>query len=371
MNNKKVKDAIEKRKVYELKSIAKELGIPYSNLKIKKLRERILEKNGAKLKGLLGFRPIWKRWEIITPLILFILGSILIPIYLQNKSSDDTRKIIEEVINEKSLSTRIEIGGNNVLVVQQLPQEIESFILNSYGLTPEQFIKKVENFKNTSKKVYDKALIYFMEGKYQEAIWFLDQHLMSYPYDILALSYKGLALYSLNENEEALEYFDRVLNISDCCVPTTWYNKALALTKLSRFDEALQAFDRYMELDQYSTAALSNSALLAIMLGNYSRSLSYFHKGLSINPNDEYLLLNYGTTLANMKMYAESIKVFDKLTNLSKNEDVLKMAWNNKGISFFYLGQLEKSAESFNKALEIDPDFELAKKNKIRYSGKG
>jgi len=59
---------------------------------------------------------------------------------------------------------------------------------------------------------------------------------------------KGLMLHYLDRYEEALQAYDKSLELNpDAFV--VWYNKGIALTDLGRDREVLQAYDRALELN--------------------------------------------------------------------------------------------------------------------------
>ena len=72
---------------------------------------------------------------------------------------------------------------------------------------------------------------------------------------------KGLEATFKHEYEEAIQYFDKVLEIDPNNVDAL-NNKAAALTKLAKYDEAIQYFDKVLEIDPNNAIALSNKKIV-------------------------------------------------------------------------------------------------------------
>jgi tetratricopeptide (TPR) repeat protein len=66
-------------------------------------------------------------------------------------------------------------------------------------------------------------------------------------YDSNAWHRKGLELGKSGHYEEALQAFDKALELNSD-VSTAWYNKGIALDNLGRYEEALQVYNKALEL---------------------------------------------------------------------------------------------------------------------------
>jgi tetratricopeptide (TPR) repeat protein len=86
-------------------------------------------------------------------------------------------------------------------------------------------------------------------GQYMEA-FFLDTD---------AWYNNGTALDNLGKYEEAIQCYDRVLEIDGKYVEA-WYNKGTALDNLGKYEEAIQCYDKALEIDNKYTDAYYNRA---------------------------------------------------------------------------------------------------------------
>jgi tetratricopeptide (TPR) repeat protein len=70
--------------------------------------------------------------------------------------------------------------------------------------------------------------------------------------DVDAWYNKGIALYGLGKYNEAIEYYDKSIEI-DPNYALAWYNKGSALNKLGRHKEAKECHNKYKNLTQKPT----------------------------------------------------------------------------------------------------------------------
>ena len=75
-----------------------------------------------------------------------------------------------------------------------------------------------------------------------------------------AWSNTGLALGNLNKYEDAMEAFDKAIEINPQD-SDAWYNKRLALTKLNKYDEAMKTYDKAIEIHPQDPIALKGTEI--------------------------------------------------------------------------------------------------------------
>ena len=105
--------------------------------------------------------------------------------------------------------------------------------------------------------LFKKGLEATFKHKYDEAIQYFDKILEIDPKNVDALNNKGVSLGNLHKYDEAIQYFDKVLEINPKNVDAL-NNKAAALIKLAKYDEAIQYLDKILEIDPKNAVALSN-----------------------------------------------------------------------------------------------------------------
>jgi len=134
--------------------------------------------------------------------------------------------------------------------------------------------------------LFEKGIESYRNGNHDEAISYFDRVLEIEPDNLDALTNKGGLLSALEKHEEAIPYFDRVLDIESNHV-SALVNKASALGSLGEFDDAIFNLDRALEIEPKNINALTNKAAVLIDQDNYYDAISYFHKILEVDPGNE------------------------------------------------------------------------------------
>jgi tetratricopeptide (TPR) repeat protein len=228
---------------------------------------------------------------------------------------------------------------------------ITGSILLSFYSSTHTVIPSV-NAQNSEEDVISlnsKALEAINQGRYQEAIEYLDGALAIDPNDVNALYLKGTALSSLGMNQEAIEYFDRVLAIDPNDVDALT-NKGVTLGSLGMNQEAIEYFDRVLAIDPNNIFALYNKGVALYNLGRYQEAIEYYDRVLAIDPNYVDALNNKGTALGELGRYEEAITYFDQVLSIDPN---YRQAALNKGAALGNLGRHQEAAQYFETSSSI------------------
>ncbi len=140
-----------------------------------------------------------------------------------------------------------------------------------------------------------------------------------------------------------------------------WYNKGLALAKLGKYEEAIECFDKAIELNPNFAPAWNNKGVALAKLGKYEEAIKCYDKALEIDPNYYYAWNNKGVALAKLGRYEEAIKCYEKAIQINPN---YVDAWYNLGLALSKLGRYEEAIKCFDKVLKLKPDYQSAKETK-------
>ncbi|CAD8214738.1 unnamed protein product [Paramecium octaurelia] len=80
-----------------------------------------------------------------------------------------------------------------------------------------------------------------------------------------------------------------------------------------------------------------------------------------LNFEEAERLLNEGLALRQLNKYEEAIECYDKAISINPKYD---LAWYNKGLALFYLNKKEEAIECYDKAISINPKYDSAWSNK-------
>jgi tetratricopeptide (TPR) repeat protein len=219
-------------------------------------------------------------------------------------------------------------------------------------------IQKLKEIATDTKNDKLKNIIILYEGslllskeKYENALEAFEKVLEINPKNELALKGKGDALESLKKYGEALEAFNKVLEINqkDDYVLS---GKGRILGNLSRYEEALEAFNKALEINPMYDNILENKGITLLNLNRYEEALETFNKALEINPTNDNALSKKGIALVNLDRYEEALEAFNKTLEINP-KDSYTLA--NKGEVLLNIDRFEEALEILNKAIEIDP----------------
>jgi tetratricopeptide (TPR) repeat protein len=93
------------------------------------------------------------------------------------------------------------------------------------------------------------------------------------------------------------------------------YGRGSALANLDQPEEALAAFERVLEIDELNQDAMMHAGLLTARLGRSAESQVFFQRYLELNPGNEQVRLKIATDLANAGDPAGALRLLEDVIN--------------------------------------------------------
>ena len=183
------------------------------------------------------------------------------------------------------------------------------------------------------------------------------------PTDAAALNNLGNVCRNLNRLPEAIDSYDRAIAIRDDSAELH-YNRGLALTDLRRYQEAIASFDRALAIDPLFAAALGGRGNALYWLRRLPEALDSLDRALAITPQNGAMWRNRAEYLLQMTRVADAIACCERALALQP-EPPDPLVPFILGRCFTELGHISEAIASFDIALAIKPDFEMAISNKI------
>jgi len=193
-----------------------------------------------------------------------------------------------------------------------------------------------------------------------------NQTLDANPKDIEAWWEKALYLSALGRNEEALQAYDRIIELNSTKSASAWVFKACIFDQPGRYNESLQAYDRAIELtpvDEYWRLANiwdQKGFTLQRISGREAANEAFEKAALSYdaylqkNPTSADAWKNMGQDLNNLGRYEEALQSFERVSELNQKD---ADAWISKGSVLQYgLKRLNESIEAYEEATNVSPD---------------
>lgn len=160
--------------------------------------------------------------------------------------------------------------------------------------------------------------------------------------------YLGNALESLGRYEEAIDYYDRALKIKDD--HETWCNKGNILAVLNLDKEAIDCYDRALKIKPDYYEALDKRGDLLRKLRE-SKQLDRRSKSKRLIEFTAHLYR--GNELKDLGKYEEAILSYDRALEIDPD---YHEAWVNRGNALVNLREYEKAIASYDRAIEINPN---------------
>lgn len=203
-----------------------------------------------------------------------------------------------------------------------------------------------------------KARILEKMGHWDEALQAYKKALLCNIEDVELWLGLGLALFNLERHDEEMEAYDQALKIDENFTKA-WLNKGATLHKLERYEEAIECYDQVLKRDPKDAEVLNNKALALKAMGDTKTALTFYTRAVEANPEFIDARLNKVLLLQELGKSKDLLKELDAILEMRPGK--VKM-WFFKGSTHFELKQKKPAVAAFEKVLELDPEYEGAKK---------
>ncbi len=224
-------------------------------------------------------------------------------------------------------------------------------------------LKKVNRQKKqlTSKVILDKvdfALELAQEGSFQQAIDILIKLRKKHSQNSdVQFGLGVMALYSKNM-EEAIRHFDKAIEIDPLYIHAH-FNRATACQELANIKCLVESLNNVVDLtnidsDLAEQAKEKLNKLSANLRKNSGISLDQFIEAQTS--------FETGFGFMEKHEFNKAITFFKKASSINPDPP---QSYGNLGICYACLGEKETALSNFDKALEIDPKYQLATANRL------
>jgi tetratricopeptide (TPR) repeat protein len=166
-----------------------------------------------------------------------------------------------------------------------------------------------------------------------------------------ALQLSGLCALQAGENETALHFLDRALDLRQD-VASVFNHRGVALRRLGERERAVADFSRVIELDPRATDAHYNRANTLRELGRLEAALTDYRQASGLAPGRADILNNLGGCLRDLDLHAEALACYDRLLALNP---ALAESHSNRGLVLQNLGRFEEALAAAETAIAIKP----------------
>lgn len=173
--------------------------------------------------------------------------------------------------------------------------------------------------------------------------------------DLIIQYYKqGTLSLKNNKNKEALEFFDKILEL----VPKSnfkdlYLKKGFALDNLGQYKEAIDNYNIAIKLDNKYASAYLNKGVSLLKQNKNLEAIENFDKVIELNPNSSNAYNNKGAALGNLNKYQEAINNYNKAIELDPK---YFEPYKNKFCPLYNLKRYEEAVETCDKAIKLEPN---------------
>jgi len=167
----------------------------------------------------------------------------------------------------------------------------------------------------------------------------------------LELLRKGFTFLTLSKHSEAMEYFDKMLEIAPEN-PEAWNDKGVCLSSLGDHEGAVKCFEKALELNPDYPQAWANIAAACISLGRYDEAMGLCDRSIEAKADWAEAWANKGICLERKNRFEEALRCFD--VAIEKDHTYWK-AWINKATLLSMMNNPESALDCCKEAIAINP----------------
>jgi tetratricopeptide (TPR) repeat protein len=204
------------------------------------------------------------------------------------------------------------------------------------------------------------GLIYLSVEEDEDALAWFDRALLGKPQPAGVLAHRGLALQRLGRPLEAISSYDDALAANDLDA-TGYYHRGNLLREMGRRDEAIASYDSALRLNPAYPEALYAGGTVLLEVGQLEASLEFFGEALRLKPDFCQAWFSRGNVLQKLKRFHDAISAYDAALALAPGHpDILV----NRGVALYDIGRNREALASCEEALRARPDFPQALLNR-------
>lgn len=209
---------------------------------------------------------------------------------------------------------------------------------------------------SSAKEWYDKGLALIEESKYEEALEAFDKAIQINPNYGYAKLMKIITLRILSRCEEAdLELLEHAnMQIHNNPSMGSWLEKTTALINLGRYDEALDAINNTIQYEPDNNSLWSTKGFLLNILGKKNEALKYHEKSVQNKTDDFAALQLYAITLNDLGRHEDALIANYKAAEI--NPDCPEI-WENIGYTLSKLEKNTEAIEAYKKTIQLNPEY--------------
>lgn len=231
-----------------------------------------------------------------------------------------------------------------------------AYIIEKMNIAEENFQNALEVDPEFAMAHNNLGLVYFERDQCDKA---LDKFNQSIGYDSTypkPVNNIGVVYYEAQDYDTALEYFEKSLKIKPGYA-LAYFNIGRVSYYMGNFQKSLSALQQDLKLDPYDTDAYRFIAKNYLEQGKNQEAINALNKAITLTPDYP-------------KLYFDLSDAYQKSGDVKKDREAYEKAMSfflisgadyiyhyNRGVGYKRDGKIDQAAESFKKAIKLQPDY--------------
>lgn len=172
---------------------------------------------------------------------------------------------------------------------------------------------------------------------------------------------RGISYDAMNMTELALADYDHAIR-HDELYAYTWNNRGYVYASMGEWERAINDYSHAIDLDPTYATAYNNRAIAYVHIGHLDAARDDYETALDLTPDYIDASYNYGILMYKQGDYQSAMNAFHAV--IKSDVEKTPQMWNNHGSAMHRLGQYSQAITSYTGALDLDPDYKLARLNR-------
>jgi tetratricopeptide (TPR) repeat protein len=212
-----------------------------------------------------------------------------------------------------------------------------------YEMALVDFNLAIESDPNFGEAYNSRGLVYDTQGNYGKAIADFDKAIELLPNWAGSYNNRGTVYFEQGDYDQAIADFGKAIQL-DAQFGKAYFNRGLAYQVLGNYKAAIADFDKTIELTPESELAAEMSTVSGTAESGFSYASTYHHAFSDLSSTDQ--AGGSSSMIAGMTNYLQ----------FTQSSADLSLAYANRGLAYYHLGDFEYAGADLEKALSLGLD---------------
>ena len=212
------------------------------------------------------------------------------------------------------------------------------------------------------------ALVYFSQGKHDEAIAAYKQAITIAPEQIFVWNNLGNLCMKIMRNDEAMLAFQKALKHNEKD-PVAWNGLGAVYYSIGYMDDSITAYRKAIEYAPTRAHPWNGLGDAYVSVGRDLEAIEAYQKAIELNKQLIPSWLRLADIYCRQGRNKDAIKTYQRALNVSPANPQI---WNELGLVMLKVNSFDEAAQAFSRASELDRSFGWAYCNlAVAYSNQG